>query len=102
MSAYDELVERCARALCKANGRDPDAPRYLNYPDGYPSGICWHENIDGAKSALYEVLRTLQTVTPTMDAAWDLPGWEIDETAVARTFLAMFNASPLMPPKDTP
>jgi hypothetical protein len=48
----DSAIEEIARAICKANGRDPDAPRWIEYPGGRTSGICWHGNIDAAKAAL--------------------------------------------------
>ena len=84
-SAYDELVERCVRAAIHEGGGGSDRG--------------W---IGVTEAILAEVARTLENVTSEMDDAWDLPGWEIDETAVARTFLAMLRASPLFPPDKEP
>jgi hypothetical protein len=44
-------LETVARAICAANRRDPDAPRWAD-AHGQPMGICWHENIDAARAVL--------------------------------------------------
>lgn len=50
--ASERQVECLARAICQANGRDPDAPRWIDIATKETSGICWHENIKGAKAIL--------------------------------------------------
>ncbi len=41
--ASDEMVERVARALAKADGKDPDAPAWVRYPGGEAIGLCWRD-----------------------------------------------------------
>lgn len=61
MSAYEELVERCARAICN------DEPR-----------LPWNEASaedcrKASRAVLAEVLRTLETVTPEMEREMEPP-----------------------------
>jgi hypothetical protein len=53
----DTMVEVVARAICRANGRDPDAPRWIN-SRGETWGTCWHENIDAARAVLVALTAT--------------------------------------------
>jgi hypothetical protein len=39
----DEKVERVARALAIADGKDPDAPAWIRYPGAETYGICWRD-----------------------------------------------------------
>ncbi len=46
-------IERVARALAVADGKDPDAPAWVRYPGGYPEGICWRDQYaDKARAAI--------------------------------------------------
>ncbi len=73
MSAYDELVDRCV-SLCRDEMIGED---YLT---------------DGIRGALAEVLRTLETLTPEMDEAWNF-----GDDAVEGYF-HILHASPLVKP----
>ncbi|MEJ0096075.1 MAG: hypothetical protein WDN46_22485 [Methylocella sp.] len=47
----NKMVERVARALCRKDGVDPDAPRY-NMLDGAISGKQWEDYADDALAAI--------------------------------------------------
>lgn len=47
------MVEKVARALAAADGKDPDAPAWVRYsgPEGY--GLCWRDQYaDKARAAI--------------------------------------------------
>jgi hypothetical protein len=78
MSAYEELLQATAVILSE-DGRWP--------PEAY---------LDQASRVLSLMRRTLETVTPEMDAAFKAaPEWD-DQNDI---WLAMLRASPLEPPK---
>jgi hypothetical protein len=46
------MVERVARALAVADGKDPDAPAWIKLPGG-PYGLCWRDQYaDKARLAI--------------------------------------------------
>ena len=47
-----EMVERVARAICKAKGQNPDDPRWIRYPGPTYEGIAWHAHEDSARAAI--------------------------------------------------
>lgn len=50
-------IEKMARAMAKADGKDPDAPAWVRYPGATPFGVCWRDQyLDKARAAL-EALR---------------------------------------------
>ncbi len=52
-------IERVARALAKADGKDPDAPAWVRFPGGHPEGVCWRDQYAGkAKAALDSMMLT--------------------------------------------
>lgn len=61
------VVERVARAIDVADGRDPDAPANIRYPGGYPEGVSWKKQIPRARAAI-EAMRE-----PTDEM--ELAGW---------------------------
>ena len=71
MSAYEELLKRCAEAM---------------WTDSQYNGVA---------AVLAEVLRTLETVTPEMVQAWN----DDEESTAHSDWLSMLHASPLEPPK---
>lgn len=49
----DEMIERVARALATADGKDPDKPAWIRYPGGESFGICWRDQYaDKARAAI--------------------------------------------------
>lgn len=60
-----ELVERIARALAKADKKDPDAPAWVRYPGAEPFGICWRDQYaDKARACLAEIEAAGMVVVP--------------------------------------
>jgi len=51
------MRERMARALAKADGKDPDAPAWVRYPGATTFGICWRDQYLDKVDAVLEVLR---------------------------------------------
>ena len=52
-------VERVARALAKADGKDPDAPAWIRYPSAETYGICWRDQYAAkAKAAIAAMAST--------------------------------------------
>jgi len=45
-------IEIAARAMCGADGKKPDDPRFIRYPSGDTFGTAWHGYIDRAEAAL--------------------------------------------------
>lgn len=55
----EACVEAAARALAKADGKDPDAPAWVRFPGAHPSGICWRDQYaDKARTALQSLRDT--------------------------------------------
>jgi hypothetical protein len=51
-----ETVEKAARALAVADGKDPDAPAWIRFPSGQTEGICWRDQYaQKARAALEAV-----------------------------------------------
>src|SRR6185312_2611736 len=98
MSAFEELVERCARKICETRGKKPDDPRWVRYPGPTVEGKAWHEHIGDARAALAESFRTLENVTPEMIAYQLRRG--LPETWARRDYLAALRASPLAAPAE--
>jgi hypothetical protein len=40
----EDDVERVARALAKADGKDPDAPAWVRQPGNETFGVCWRDH----------------------------------------------------------
>ena len=104
MNAYEELVERCAKAAYAKTAEH--APKYYTLPADLVRYAPWEEVSEAWRAdyrstiaaALVEVLRTLETVTPEMTTA----GYSAKVRGVwadSDTWLAMLHASPLEPPK---
>jgi hypothetical protein len=92
VDAEDEAaVEMVARAICIANGRDPDAPRWRELPSNRASGICWHEN----KKAARAVLTALRDSTPSR-------GPQSIRRAILDEAIAAISAEDLCDEKDDP
>ena len=57
MSIPDEIVEKAARAMAVADGRDPDDPAYVQYPGPQYFGKCWRDKYaEKARAAITAVL----------------------------------------------
>lgn len=50
-------LEEVARALAKADGKDPDAPAWIQYPRGNTFGICWRDQYTTKARAALEAMR---------------------------------------------
>ena len=50
-----ELIEQCARAICKVRGKNPDDPRWIRYPGPTWEGTAWHAHQDDAEAILREI-----------------------------------------------
>jgi hypothetical protein len=98
-SAYDELVERCAKACRKRQIERTSTGRAFD-PDVPPT----EAELDNARAILAEVERTLETVTPEMIDAWETtPDFGGKIPVYEREWLNMLHASPLFPPdKEQP
>ena len=96
MSAYDELVERCAK-LEIANHKEK-----CPWSEEAEVTTYWR---DSARLVLAEVRRTLETVTPEMVEAWvdeptpDQIAFPTSREYAEGSWLAMLHVSPLEPPK---
>jgi hypothetical protein len=91
MSAYEKLVERCARTSFSA-----DYPFYKWSACSFQLTRPYKER---ARIIIAEVMRELENVTPEMFAAV-IPGRS--ERAAKSVWVGMLRASPLSPPKDEP
>jgi hypothetical protein len=90
MSAYEELLERCATAYDNV---------LWGVFDGTPGGTRKMQ-LAASRAFLAEVRRTLETATPEMaDAAFDSIFTADSEDDPVEMWLAMLHASPLEPPK---
>lgn len=62
MSIPDAIVEKAARAMAVADGRDPDDPAYVQYPGPQYFGKCWRDKYaEKARVALTAVMPDLIT-----------------------------------------
>lgn len=103
MSAYAELVERLLGIWAGElnEGSSPDAQ--IKWPDDWT--VSEQSKMLGIMAAMIaEVLRTLETVTPEMVAAWvderitEEIAFPTSEEYASASWLAMLRASPLSPP----
>ena len=93
MSAYGQLVERCARELFL--DRYPDSS-WTRLHDMSKNDYCGH-----ARAILAEVLRTLEAVTPEMEEAGLSTSYGLNTVeALSKDWTAMLRASPLAPDQD--
>lgn len=58
--AADEQIEAVARALAKADGKDPDAQAWARFPGGHPYGICWRDQYAKKAEAAIAALSAMQ------------------------------------------
>lgn len=91
MSAYEELVERCGRAIMVRELRPHTAWSVIDDKWREPARAEKYKLL--ARDVLAEVLRTLSTVTP------EVPEPSTEAIDMGDLWLAMLRASPLTPPK---
>jgi hypothetical protein len=58
----ETMLERVARAMAIADGKNPDDPRWVRYPGPETYGLCWH----GYKSKAIAAVRALREPNDVM------------------------------------
>lgn len=53
----EDMVEKVARRLAIADGKDPDAPAFARFPGGNPEGLCWRDEYTRPARAAIEAMR---------------------------------------------
>lgn len=87
---YQALREAVARALCAADGYDPDSA-----PAAHPTAARWRSYRDSADAALRVVREALQAPTHEMQAAAEREAGVFGAAAGPRIYAAMLAASAL-------
>ncbi len=63
------MVERVARALAKADRKDPDAPAWIKYPGPEIYGVCWRDQYaDKARAAIAAMREPTKAMTDALDS----------------------------------
>jgi hypothetical protein len=74
----DKMVEEMARALAIADGKDPDAPAWIRYPDGQPEGLCWRDQyLKKAQAAATIAERRMEEMRAERDK-WKQRAFELE------------------------
>ena len=58
-----EMVERVARAICRANGEDPDEPGYGFLGGGAPTSYAWQGYASHARVAIQAMREPTESMT---------------------------------------
>lgn len=65
----DDMIERVARALAKADGKDPDDFAWVQFAGGKPYGLCWRDRYSDKARAAIEAMRE-PTLAGRAYSAW--------------------------------
>lgn len=88
-----DMREKIARALCKADGKNPDAPAWVRFPGAIPEGVCWRDQYADKADAVLDAMREPTPEMIEAAAAVEHPPYRDFAICVTGEWQAMIDAA---------